>query len=378
MPLKIIRRPDTGALVISGTVRPAGAPKGILVRRRAGSDDEALAREEAARLEAEILRTAWHGERPGVRGFAEAALSYLTHDTRTPGTKALVRRLTLYFRDTALGEIGQAAVDKARTAILREGASPATVRRNLIAPLRAILVHASRRGWCARPVFDLPRERKGRTRFLLPSEAEALLTHASAAPRRVFHFLLLTGCRMGEALALDWADVDLRGAKVILHDGETKTGRRRVISLCPAAVALLAGLEHREGRVLRTARGAGYRLSRDGGGQLRTGWATACRKAGLPGEGGTRARSDRSSGAETFRPELRPHDLRHTWATWHYAIHRNLLLLREDGGWADLALPQRYTHLMPEGHEMAIRRFWGMAPVRGGRARQAAGASSRD
>jgi len=51
MPLTVVRRKSSGALTITGTVA------GTRIRRRAQSDSLALAREEAAALEAEILRT---------------------------------------------------------------------------------------------------------------------------------------------------------------------------------------------------------------------------------------------------------------------------------------------------------------------------------
>jgi hypothetical protein len=168
VPLRVSRRADTGSLWITGTVRPAGAPKGVRVRRRAGTDDPRAAREEAAVLEADILRRYHHGERPAARPFSQAVLAYLKFEERTPGTKALVRRLLLHFGDTPLAAIDQEAVDKATGALLRPGAAPATVRRNLIVPLRAILTFASRRQWCPPPVFDIPRVPKGRTLFLLP------------------------------------------------------------------------------------------------------------------------------------------------------------------------------------------------------------------
>src|SRR6185437_16248327 len=60
MPLRVVTRSDTGTLWIVGTVRPAGAAQGIRVRRRAGADSAALAREEAAAIESDLLRAAWH------------------------------------------------------------------------------------------------------------------------------------------------------------------------------------------------------------------------------------------------------------------------------------------------------------------------------
>ena len=55
MPLTVVRRKSTGALTITGTVA------GTRVRRRAESNDPKLAAEEAAALEADLLRTACTG-----------------------------------------------------------------------------------------------------------------------------------------------------------------------------------------------------------------------------------------------------------------------------------------------------------------------------
>jgi hypothetical protein len=90
------------------------------------------------------------------------------------------------------------------------------------------------------------------------------------------------------------------------------------------------------------------------------GGGATCARAGLPGAWVERPRKDRAAGpARTFRPVHTPHDLRHTWASWHYALHRDLLRLKQDGGWSSVVLVERYAHLVPEGHEDAIRRLWG-------------------
>jgi integrase len=54
---------------------------------------------------------------------------------------------------------------------------------------------------------------------------------------------------------------------------------------------------------------------------------------------------------------ITPHGLRHTWATWHYAINRDLLALKVDGGWSSVTLVERYAHVMPKGHEGRITAF---------------------
>ena len=111
------------------------------------------------------------------------------------------------------------------------------------------------------------------------------------------------------------------------------------------AVVALAGLAHREGAVIRTPRGEPFvSHDRQGGGQIKTAWKTSLRRAELD-------------------PQLAPHDLRHTWASWHYAINRDPMLLRAEGQWSSIALVERYAHLMKSGYEHEIRAFWGIADI---------------
>src|SRR4051812_38105873 len=98
MPLKIIRRASSGALTISGTIA------GRQFRRRAQSNDIRLAREEAAALEAESLRIQWHGERRGVRTFAEAAVSYLKAEPRSESTITYIEKIGDVLGETSLAE----------------------------------------------------------------------------------------------------------------------------------------------------------------------------------------------------------------------------------------------------------------------------------
>jgi integrase len=333
MPLKVTRRASSGALTISGTVA------GTRIRQRAASNDAKIAAEEAATLEAALLRTAWHGERRGSRTFAEAVTSYLEAAPRTESTKARVRRLLLGLGPTVtLGEIDQGTVSHLRAKVLRPGASPATVSRGIIVPLRAILRHAHRRGWCDAPVFEIPRRTEGRTLYLLPDEAERLIEAAAPHLRPLLVFLLSTGARLSEAIELDWRDVDLKGGRAIFW--RTKTGKRRMAILPPRIVADLASLPHRAGPVFRHGNGAYADRGREEGGHIKRGWKGAIRRAGLD-------------------PALTPHDCRHTWASWHYAINRDLLALKIEGGWSSVALVERYAHLLPAGHDAAIRGFLG-------------------
>lgn len=341
MPLKVIRRKDTKALTISGTVKLPDGTR-IRVRTRAGSDDKRLAEEEARALEARILRDAYHGERRGSRSFAEAVESYLTAAPRAIGDRKRLGRIMLALGDVPLNAVNQQALGRVRQKMLDPGASPATIRRGLITPVRAVMNHARDLGWCDVPKFTIPKQPEGRTRYLLPAEAERLIEAAAPHIRVLVLLLLDTGARMSEALELDWRDVDLIGARIRFW--RTKSGKRRDARISPRTVAAFASLPHREGRVIvwRSPSGRLFEYAdrqRAGGGQIKTAWKATLRRAGLD-------------------PNFAPHDLRHTWASWHYARHRDLLALKLAGGWSSVALVERYAHLLPEGQDPAIRQFW--------------------
>jgi integrase len=280
MPLRVIPHKPTGGLTITGTVA------GTRVRRRAQSNSPKLAAEEASTIEANLLRAAWHGERRGSRTFAEAVTAYLEAKPRSESTKTLCRKLLLALGTTRLADIDQGTVAWLRKQVLTPSASPARVSRGIIVPLRAVLRNAHKRGWCDAPVFDIPKRPEGRTLYLLPDEAERLITAAAPHLRPLLLFLLGTGARMSEAIELEWRDLDLRGARAIFW--RTKGGKRRIAQLPPRIVATLAALPHREGPVFRwettpSPSGKATRIStyadhgRESGGQIKRGWAGAIR-----------------------------------------------------------------------------------------------------
>lgn len=120
MPLRVIRRRSTQALTISSTVA------GQRIRRRAQSDNPALAREEAAAIEAELLRTG----------------SYLAATPRSENQQARVARLLRVIGNTRLGAFDQQLAIRFREEMLRPGVSSRAYDDAILMPLRAILHHA--------------------------------------------------------------------------------------------------------------------------------------------------------------------------------------------------------------------------------------------
>jgi integrase len=241
------------------------------------------------------------------------------------GERRFIKPLLDHFGTRPLAEIGQAEVERASRAIY-PGAAPATINRQIHTPMSAILRHAHKRGLCDLSELERPRQPKGKVRWLRPDEAQRLIAACSPHMRPLVAFLFYTGARVSEALYLDWRSVDLGRAHVIFAD--TKNGETRGVPLHSQIVAVLANLPHRDGAVFRRPDGRPYAAKGDGGGQIKTGFRAACRRAGIE--------------------QFTPHDCRHTWATWHYAANRDPQGLMELGGWKSERMVWRYAHVNKE------------------------------
>jgi len=371
--LRVVQRIQGGKtyLQIRGTIHyPDGRKERI--RQAPQSNDRRLADQEAAVLERDKLYTAWHGERRGAKPFAEVIESYLQADTRSEGTWHNLLRVLKALGDVSCGAVNQDAIN-AVIPVVQEMAQPkfrdkkpwsnASINRAVIMPVRAVLNYGAQQGWCDSPKLRLRVEGKGRTNYLLPSQARRLLVAASPHFRRISLFVLGCGARQSELLELEWPDVDLVGGKAKFW--KTKNGRRdaapdRIAELPPGVVEMLREMQRERfggadaaGRVFpwmtrpsllhgSKAKAVDYvDRERKGGSVFKTAMKGAIRRAGL-------------------NPEMTFHDLRHTWASWHYAIHKDVLKLQIEGRWSSIDMVTRYAHLMPAGLEQEIRAIWGV------------------
>lgn len=350
MSLTVIRRKQTGALTISGSLRLSDGSS-LRIQRRAASDSLALARREAQAIQRQILEADYDGKRGRLWTLNEAILKYFEAKPRSPATQDRVMRLREALgRELPLRDIDQDSITQLRRGLF-ERAAESTVLREAITPLRAVLRYAAKKKMCDPPEFETPEIAEGRPEFFLPGEAERLIAAAAPHLRPLLVFLFGTGARLSEALYLDWRDVDLVKGWVVFWANRTKARKRRDVELPPRVVVALANLAGREGAVFRHRDGQPYEPRLGVGGQIKTAWAGARRRAGL-------------------RAELTPHSCRHSWATWQFDLHKNPLRLKLDGGWASLQQVERYAHLMPGGHEAAISEFWGFGGQRAGSAGQ--------
>lgn len=326
MPLKLVP-PQEGR---SPNWRIRGTYLGTYVDRSAGTARKELAAKELARLRVEI-ECGRYAPTSGPT-FLEAARLYLRSGKRDPHLKKLMIR----YGGTLLSAIDQIKVD-AWAAELYPQATAATQNRQVYTPVAAVLHHAYptlTQNWLH---LRRPQGAAGeaRTRWLTPEQVAALI-EAAGSMKALLIFLVGTGCRLGEAVALDWSDVALERSFCYL--GRTKNGDPRGVHLPPAAVAELANTDLKVGSVF----GFKNRF------EVYEPWQAMTKVAGLPW--------------------VTPHVCRHTYGTW-MRVYGGLdeIGLLSLGVWKDRKSVTRYSHaVVTEEARKADLLPIGLLPVKKG------------
>jgi len=326
MPLKL--HPPRPGKTPNYTIR--GKYLGVAVDRSAGTHRRKVAERELRKLEDRIECGEYpeKPKRPDVPTFLSAAIAYMKAGRR----RRYVGRLIGYFKDMPLDLIDQAAIDAAAIA-LYPNVAPITRNTAVYTPVSAILHHAG-----VEITVRRPKGYKGKqaTRFLQPADAFAIIQAASAIDEemgRLLTFLLYTGCRIGEALALKWETVSLDRREAYIET--SKNDDPRTVRLTADAVASL-GPTKTSGRVFRFHQG-GHRNF-----LFLNAKVTAC---GLP------AISRPKPGELIQKPAHRLswvtfHTFCHTWATWFRRYGGgDVQGLVATGRWRDERSARRYTHV---------------------------------
>jgi len=328
--LRLVRRPKSPNWIIRGTVR------GIRVKESTGTSKRPVAEEIRATREAELLTQSVYGRRATCT-FAEAALSYVENG----GSRRFLGPVVEYFGTSPLARIDQEAIERGARKTY-PGTSNATLDRQFFTPASAVLKHAAKRGWCAPLIMDRPKKAAPPVRYLTFDEANRLIDACGTHLRPLIIFLIYTGARVGEALWLDWRNVDLTRRHADFP--KTKNAKPRGVPLHKRVVVALANLSHREGEIFRRPDGLPYERPKrvddtSAGSRIKRAFGNACRRAGI----------------ENFSV----HGCRHTWATWHYAMNRDLPALKRLGGWKTDAMVMRYAHTNVDEHQHTIDRLPG-------------------
>lgn len=328
--LTLVKRPNSPFWVARGTVN------GRRIERSTKQSRKADAQIELRAIEAELT-----ADEIGADGltFEQALALYLTANPDIPIRPALAK----HFKGFLVSEINKAEMRRAANLLFPE-ASPATIARHLYTPIKAIINHAADEELCAPARLKGPKGGNKRTVFFLPSVADEMIKTLATHPHPHFavlvDFLFSQGSRMGETLSMEWADVSLEHRFAILR--HTKSGKERRVTLLPRTIAALSTIRPQKatGRVFLRSDGQEFRVGRGEGGQIRYQWGKAAEAIGMD-------------------PKVySPHTCRHSWATWFYAQTRDVVRLRDEGGW-DSAEWQRYTKLgTPELGADARRYGW--------------------
>lgn len=222
-------------------------------------------------------------------------------------------------------------------------------RARRLQALRGFLRHALREGWIAEDLgahIDIPHVSAPLPKPLSTDEAKTLLAFGrrdrepALRDRALIGFLLSTGCRISEALAVDRSHINPEGRLVVRGKGS----KERVVHLTPAALDAvrdyLAARHDREGALFlnydrRSSARGGRRLTAAGARHIVN-------------------RLRREAGVEGLRS---PHVLRHTTATELLTVTGNVRLVQEVLGHANLNTMQGYTKVVDQARTAAYREF---------------------
>jgi integrase len=204
-----------------------------------------------------------------------------------------------------------AVADKLKAQGVKAGVKASTINRYL-SLLRRVGNLAERWGWTDQPigrrVVLLP-EHSQRHVYLTPEQVRRLADCADPLTGDMIWFAALTGLRRGEMLGLRREQIV---GPLIALDATTKSGRPRGVPLPPEATRIAQ--ERIPWRVAYW--------------ELRDRFEAARKAAGMP--------------------NVRWHDLRHTYASWLVQAGQPLGAVRELLGHSSLAVTSRYAHLSPD------------------------------
>lgn len=328
MRLTLTRRPGSENWYLRGSVA------GKRFFRSTGTSDKAAAENIRIRSEATLLERASLG-RKATATFAEAALNYMNSGGEA---RFLAPILHHFGAATKLTEIDNAAINTA-AGKLYAGAKPATINRQLITPVAAIMRMAAEDGLCTPIILRRRKVKDKKTRWLTPEEFEPFAAALEAHQVPVIGFMIGTGARVRETLSLSASTLYMHNRQALLAD--TKNDHPRMVRFPERSAGMIQSRPMQEaGAVFRTGKGKAYVIRDNTGGQLKRGFDKAREAAGLG-------------------REVTPHTIRHTWATWFYAQTRDFGELLDLGGWSKADVANIYRKIAPDDlAERLLKHGW--------------------
>lgn len=242
-------------------------------------------------------------------------------------------------RNVASGKSRQDIKTKKRgRAIVRGGAG---IAARAVTALAAMLQWAEKRELIAKnPARGIQKfKSEPRERYLTREELVKLLDTIDAmvasqqlksADAAIFKLLIYTGCRKLEIVGLRWDEIDFPRNSIALSNDRSKTGAKRV-PLNSMAIAELKKIPRRADHVFPAAKGQSGHVA-----NIHHVWERVRAEAGMP--------------------DLRMHDLRHSFASFAVETGESLYILQRALGHKKAVTTQRYAHLRDDPLQEMVER----------------------
>jgi integrase len=272
-------------------------------------------------------------------------------DERSMWQKIILPRLAKH----RVREVTFTDVDELHRDITRVRQTPVRANR-VVEALRGAFNLAIRWHWRqdnpAKGVRRNPEEK--RNRYLGKAEltalARALNDHPEATSANAIRLLMLTGARRGEVLNATWNMFDLENGIWTKPSAHTKQRRIHRVPLSRPALELLKAMRIEAKSPFVFCGAEGKPLT-----EIKRTWVSICKKAGLIEHVQKRARSgklltDKNTGAPIMieQPNVRIHDLRHSFASILVSGGASLPLIGQLLGHTQVQTTQRYAHLFDQ------------------------------
>ena len=273
---------------------------------------------------------------PTLSKFADEYLDYARGKKKTWEKDRTLLRLRILPRlgDYRLDTIEKRQIEKLHHDIRHE-LTPATANRHLSLIKRLFNLAIDWGHIDASPARGVKgfKENNQRTAWLTAEEIGRLFAVCAAYPDpyvgALFPFLLMTGARRSEALQARLQNFDLERAMWLIPDA--KSGRGRHVPLSPQAVALISNLPRQpDNPYVFCGHVKGQRLV-----NVAKPWERIKAAAKLP-------------------DDFRPHDLRHTFASWGVSTGIDLYQIQTLLGHSTMQMTQRYAHLDEGGIKASV------------------------
>lgn len=239
---------------------------------------------------------------------------------------SLMRQLNKEFETKAIQEITTWQIEKYK-ARRKDEVRPASVNRE-ISLVKHMYTKAIEWGKCKENPTKKVKRLKGevkRVRFLMPDEAQRLLSNCADHLKPIVTVALNTGMRRGELLGLRWNQINFEQGIITLLD--TKNDERRDVPMNETVKAVLREVEKKGSYIFCDGNGENFST-------VRRSFETALRKSGIE--------------------DFRFHDLRHCFASTLVMEGVDIMTVKELLGHKTLEMTLRYAHLAPSHKTRAV------------------------